>query len=271
MKRKYVILIVFVLFAIVLTFLTIRQRNNLEAFYLYLTLDEERSAQKIDDVRDKYQQILEKEHSVVIKPPSREQNDALLNGEISPEELKESLGLTAPSTTPTVTPAAPDSQETSGTSVPPSSVPELSDPITPSIPSQPSTPTTPTTPSTPSAPTGPQKSAQELINECTAKLYALEIDIMSNLGVMKKEIINEWRSLPFSEKTHARKMELGFAGLNKCYDYEVSVDTQVQSILNDCRKKLKAIGAETSVLETLWNYYCEKKASEKAYYLNKYL
>lgn len=66
-------------------------------------------------------------------------------------------------------------------------------------------------------------------------------------------------------------MEIGFDGLEKCYDLEVAIDEQVKGILDGYRIELEELNADTSVLDDLWKYYCEKKASEKAYYMDKYL
>lgn len=37
------------------------------------------------------------------------------------------------------------------------------------------------------------------------------------------------------------------------------------------RTQLEALGADTMILDSLWKYYCDEKASQKAYYLNKYI
>ncbi len=118
---------------------------------------------------------------------------------------------------------------------------------------------------------GNEQSAEELVNSCVAELYACKVDIMAELGVMKQEAVAQWNALSDAERTDAKLREIGMAGLEDCYDLEVAVDNQVQEILARYRTQLTQIGADTKILDTLWKYYCDEKASEKAYYLDKYM
>ena len=73
------------------------------------------------------------------------------------------------------------------------------------------------------------------------------------------------------ERTAAKKQEIGFAGLDECYKLEVVVDNQVLAILDRYRPGVVELAGNDSVLTDLWRYYCDKKADQKAYYLDKYL
>ena len=213
-RRGWIVLLIVLL---LLGGLVIWQFDNLQAVWLYMTLDEETVSQQVEDVRDRHHQSLEQDHAITVKPPSLSQSEDLLDGKVSPEEVKQSLGISSDQT---------------------SSV---------------------------------QKTAEDLVNECVAELYALKVDVMGKLGGMKQELLDQWKALPPKERTREKKLELGYAGLDACYDYGVAVDGQVKAILDKYRPLLEEINADTGVLDTLWEYYCEEKASEKAYYLNKYL
>ena len=113
--------------------------------------------------------------------------------------------------------------------------------------------------------------AKDIIERCIQELYDCEIALMSRLGTMKQEALNEWRALPETQKTKAKKLEIGYRGLDACYNLEVGIDAQVQGILAKYRAELESIKADTAPMNTLWKHYCEEKASAKAYYLNKYL
>ena len=210
-----------------LTALAVWQRNNLKAFYLFLTLDTENVAQQMEQTREEHFQKLETEHQITVRAPDRAQSDALLNGDMTAEEVKQVLGI---------------------------------------VPTEPTEPIEPT-----QNEQAPKKTAQDLINECTAELYACKVDTMAMLGELKQQALEEWKAMPASERTKQAKIKLGLAKLNVCYEREVAVDSQVQAILDKYRPLLEEIGADTSVLGTLWEYYCEEKASEKAYYMNMYL
>ena len=116
-----------------------------------------------------------------------------------------------------------------------------------------------------------QPTAQSILDRCIQELYDCEIALMARLGTMKQEALDEWRALPASQRTSTKKLEIGRRGLTACYELEVEIDAQVQGILEKYRTELEDINADTAPLDTLWKYYCEEKASTKAYYLNKYL
>lgn len=214
--KKWIILLAVVG---LLAALAVWQWSNIQAVYLYLTMDRENIAQQMEDTRQNHQQTLEQDHAITVKPPSLEQSNDLLDGKVSAEEVKESLGIVQPAPTP-----------------------------------QPK-----------------KKTAEELKNECVAELYALKVDVMAKLGAMKQELLDTWVALPAEQRTQKKKLDLGYAALEDCYDYEVEVNKQVRAVLEKYRPLLKEIGADTGILETLWKQYCEEKASEKAYYLDKYL
>lgn len=219
MKSKIAIAILAVFF-IVVSFVLWRNFDNLKALYLLAMMDEEAIAQQMDDTRREHQQVLEKEHAVIVQAPSREQSDDLLDGKVTAGEVKESIGIS-------------DSNLTVETPAP--------------------------------------KSREELANNCTAELYALKIDVMEELGSKKQSLYDRWNALPAKERTKEKKLELGFAALDDCYNMEIEVDRRVKEILSKYRKELSAIGADTELMNILWKQYCEEKASEKAFYLNKYL
>lgn len=219
MKRKTKILFtVLAVAAVLLTALLWWQRNNLKALYLYLTLDEETVTQQMEDTRREHQQALERDYAVIIRPPDRQQSDDLLDGKVTPEEVKAQLGI---ANAPVPQPA--------------------------------------------------KKTAEELLNECVAELYACKVDLMGTLGSMKQALLDQWIALPAQQRTIPKRTEMGMAALEECYDLEVVVDDQVDAILDKYRPLLKEAGGDPAALDELWVYYCEEKATEKAYYMNKYL
>lgn len=116
-----------------------------------------------------------------------------------------------------------------------------------------------------------QPTAQSILDRCIQELYDCEIALMARLGTMKQAAIDEWNALSDAQRTKAKKLEIGYRGLDACYKLEVEIDAQVQGILAKYRAELERINADTAPLDTLWKYYCEEKASTKAYYLNRYL
>ena len=213
-KKPKILLVVLLLLAAALGAVVWWQWGNLKALYLAGTMDAETILEKETKQREKYQQEL-KQYGVELIAPSRQEMDALLNGEDISKEAEAEVKAE-------------------------------------------------------SAPTEEADAAGEIIARCVQELYDCETALMAKLGGMKQAAIEEWKALPAEEQTEEKKMALGMRGLDGCYVLEVEIDAQVQAILDRYRAELKAIGADTAPMNTLWEYYCEEKASTKAYYLNKY-
>ena len=111
----------------------------------------------------------------------------------------------------------------------------------------------------------------EMLSRCVAELYAYKVDLMEELGRMRQEILTLWESLEPKERTPARKQTVIMDGLYDCYDLEAEADSNVRRILERYRTLFEEAGLDAQVLDELWVYYCEEKAAEKAYYMNKYL
>lgn len=118
---------------------------------------------------------------------------------------------------------------------------------------------------------GSEETAEDLIANCVAELYACKVDLMDRLRAMKQEAVDQWLALPEEEQTETMLKEIGLAGLLACYSLEDETDMQVQEILQRYRAALTEIGGDTAILDELWDYYEDEKAAEKAYYMDKYL
>ena len=112
---------------------------------------------------------------------------------------------------------------------------------------------------------------EDIVSQCVAELYAYKADVMGYLGGLKQSAIDQWNALPAGERTTAKKSEIMMNGVSQCYEYEVVVDGRVEQILDVYRIKMKAIGEDTQPIDILWNYYCDEKEAEKAYYFGQYL
>lgn len=112
---------------------------------------------------------------------------------------------------------------------------------------------------------------EALVDACVRELYILRIDLISRLGELRANAINTWEAYSEDERTSARKSEIIFDGLRQCSDLEIEIDDKVVALLDDYRGKLSAMGADTAVMDQMWLYYCDDKATTKAYYLNQYL
>ena len=234
--------------------LAVWQKENVKALYMFLSNDSETIAEGLEDKRQEQQAALAEKYNVTVVPPSTEQNNDLLDGKVSPDEVKESLGIVQEQ-------EKEPSQEKPDVSAEGEKHPATEPPVQPEQPEK---------TDAEKAPEEKEKLVESTVNQCVAELYSCEVDLMAMLGEMKQAAVAEWVALPEEERTPQKKMEIGFAGLEKCYDLEVEIDRQVTGILAEYRAQLEELEADTAVVDELWKYYCDKKASEKAYYLNKY-
>ena len=252
--------------------LTVWQWENFKTVCTVLLDDSKAISRKMGETQHKQQENLGEAYHITVLPPSIAQSNALLNGKTSPEEVKDSLGISqVMQTIPEQEEGGTDSPQPAQTQQPakpklePTKTSERSDTELPEAPEEVQT-------EEPELTEEERKNQIEtLVNQCVAELYACEVDLMAVLGEMKQAASDEWYGLKPKEQTKEKKMEIGFAGLDKCYELEVQVDEQVTGILERYRGPLEALKADMTVLEELWRYYCDKKASQKAYYLEKYL
>ena len=105
---KIILCLVIVVLLLGLAGVCIWQWDNLKAFFLYLNADADTIAEQRDQLYQDQMKDLEKEFGgeIPINLPSKEQIDALLNGEKDPEQVKQEMGIPSdPSQTqgPTVT------------------------------------------------------------------------------------------------------------------------------------------------------------------------
>jgi len=259
---KRIITAVLVVMLMTVTGLAVWQKDNLKALYVMLTQDAQSISQDMEKKQQAQKEKLEQDFNITIQAPSAEQNTDLLDGNLTPEEVKEALGLVQPpvkddfqsETPPEVRPAEPTP-----------SVQQAPEP-------HPPTPEPPS-PEEPKQLTEEERKAQieELVNQCVTEMYAYEVDLMAEMGEMKKIALKDWNSRPSREKTKEKTIEFGFMWLNEVYKVEARADRNVKDILNRYRASLEDLRADVSVLDDMWKYYCDKKSDTKAYYLNKYL
>ena len=215
------------------------QWDNLKALYKAKTMDAEAILAEAAAQTEKRQKELEA-YGVTLKVPTRVEMDALLDG--APLPTGEDAASEQPPADPDTDAAEPDGGGTNPTQQP-AMKPETEQAADP----------------------------KELIERCIQELYDCETALMARLGVMKQAAVDEWKSLPDSERTEENKMDIGYRGLDACYELEVEIDAQVLDILAGYRAEPEAVKADTAPMDTLWAHYCEEKTSAKAYYFNKYL
>ncbi len=241
MKRWLKILIAILLvIVLVVAGLAIWQWDNIKAAYTAFTSDAETISQQMETKRQEQEQTMS-EFNVTVQALDAAQTGDLLDGKVSAEEVKASLGIT---------------QEMIDEAKAETEIKEEK-----KMPSKPKS----------DAGKSVQQKANDLMNKCAAELYACEVDMMAQLGEMKQSALAKWFTIPPDDRTDDKLISIGLTGLEQCYDLEVKADKEVKQILARYRKQLESLGVKTTAIDDIWKYYCEKKANQKAYYLNKYI
>ena len=115
------------------------------------------------------------------------------------------------------------------------------------------------------------KEEKTYLQKCREELYACESSLVSRVGGMKEEVLAEWRALPAEERTNRKKREMIISGVGRCLSLEGEIDGKVKGIIAKYKALAQNAGESTAEISALWDEYKAKKASTKAYYLNKYL
>lgn len=217
----------------IITSVGIWQRKNIKAVYTAFISTPETIASDMEKQIQEHMEVL-KSYDVNVSVPTIAQTDMLLDGKLTAEEVKSSLGLTK---------------------IDVNNFQDINSEKTENSTSY-----------------NPNKDTiNSIVNNCVSELYAYRVDLMAQLGQLKQEALNEWNSLPKESRTEGKMRDIGMAGLNKCYALESVADAKVKSILNKYKVSLSNIGADTSIIDTLWDQYSSEKESQKAYYINKYM
>lgn len=108
--------------------------------------------------------------------------------------------------------------------------------------------------------------ADELMNQCVAKLYTYEAQMYSQLGAIWQNAVSTWTNTPKEERTSSLKNQIKSSSISQCYSLEAQSDDMVSATLAEYRSKISEVGGNPSQVDALWNLYCDKKTSVKAYY-----
>ena len=247
----------FALAAVALVVAVVVHWGSIRLLYRAATTDAEEIQRRTDTVIEERREFL-REQNLTVQLPDREQVRELLDGTVSAETVKRSLGLDEPETAQPEQPGAAAGPEQ------PSRQPlETPQPTVTPVPSA--------VPDSNVGQTSREEAAQEAVSQCVRQLNAYEVDLLGQLGAMKQAAIEEYKALPKEQRTQEKKVSIGIRTLSKCYDLEVVADKNVRATLEECRKRLAEVGGDTGVVDALWHQYCQEKESLKSEYLNKYL
>ena len=93
---KKILLAVLAALVLLVGGLCVWQWDNIQAVYAFLTKDSAQIAQELEQKREEHHQaIADIVGGLEVQAPTAQQGDAILSGAMTPEQVKEELGITA--------------------------------------------------------------------------------------------------------------------------------------------------------------------------------
>ena len=102
-----------------------------------------------------------------------------------------------------------------------------------------------------------------IISDYAVKLYTLKATYLGEIG----NLIDQAKT---DLKNGSGAKELMSNYLSKAASLESEADSKVDALLSELKGKLEAIGADTSVVETMKSSYESEKTLKKSYYISLY-
>lgn len=236
MKKSIIILLVI---AGILLILGIWQKNNIEAIYMYFTKDATEVSEILETNKKNLEEEISKYAEDIPRALTKEEEEKIASGEMSIEEAANML--LEEETEDESKPVAEDSKEPENEKEEKPQTDEKDD-----------------------------KKTKEgsIIKKYTAQFYSMKAYYMGQLSQIESKAKAEYAALSREEKKNLSKT----AFISKYASYAMSLqsecDGKVESLLNEMKKELKAIGGDTKIITTIRDAYEAEKAARKAYYLS---
>ena len=105
--------------------------------------------------------------------------------------------------------------------------------------------------------------SSSIISDYAVKLYTLKAKYLGEIG----NLIDQAKA---DIKNGASAKDLMSTYLSKAASLENEADSKVDGLLSELRSKLEAMGADTSVVDTMKSSYESEKTLKKSYYISLY-
>lgn len=116
----------------------------------------------------------------------------------------------------------------------------------------------------------PAQDANSLINASIEKLYFLKAKYIGRLGELERRAISDYKALSKSQRGIKAQKNIISSYLGEAAALERECDAAVSDILKSLEANLKAINADTKIVNTIKKSYGEEKMLKKSYYFNLY-
>ena len=108
----------------------------------------------------------------------------------------------------------------------------------------------------------------ELVGTATVKMYALQAKYLGLLGGLESRGIQALKAIPSNQRTMEKMVSVGMPFVQEALALEKQCDAEVDQVLRQLQKGLKALKADQTIVETMRSAYHTEKRLKKAYYLS---
>ena len=240
-KGKRTILKIFLIFvcivAVIIAVLAYWQRDNIKAFIMSRQYSQEEVAEKIAESKQHVQESLDKYDLPVVRDFTFEEEEKIRNGELSVEDAMQLIMVQDDGTSAEGTADAVTKDNTSD---------EKKDDA---------------------QPVSEGKTADAILSKYITRVYNLKAYYIGELGKLEGEM-----RVVYVERGKDKSKVAGIVAdfLPQIGAMESECDRQIDSLLANLRSELSAIGADTSIADTIYDAYINEKALKKAYYISQY-
>lgn len=241
-KKKHTVLKVFfalvILIAVIAGIFAYKQKENIQAVIDSRKYSSEELSTRITESKQQVQEAISAYDLPIVRDFTLEEEEKIRKGELTAEEAVQLI----------MAPEKAENTDAASTETAPS-------------PEQSSAPSDTTTTQV------QQNPADVIVANYIQQVYGLKAYYIGALG----QVEGEMRAAYIESGRDKTKI----AGIVQNYmprvgALESECDGKISSLLASMRSELSAVGADTSITDTIYNAYIEEKALKKAYYLSKY-
>ena len=280
-----------------------RYRSHIKAAIIWLTTSEEDIQKNIDSAKQQQAQAL----SDVGFNASKELDEALMKGEISPEEHTQILlgnaTLEEILESKVQQPEDVTGEDTSPEQTEKQDKPEINDTQTdveksdadvedvpkvpgndgdkadggknetskqPEVTQKPKPEDVEKPADVPKQPTADSADADKRIAELVTKMYVLKSEYTGAIEGVVASMKADYVKLPPEQRTTSAKQSIAAGYLGQINSMEAQCDAQVNAIVSELRQILKENGRDMSLADAILSTYAAEKENTKAYYLSTY-
>jgi len=242
-KTTRVLLTILCIFVIILGAVAYWQHDNISAILNGMKYSSEELASQLDSNRENLEAKVDQYISSNIKDLSAEDEQKLLDGQITFEEISEKYNLPL------------DVMKDDNSQDPNTDTNEI--PTEPDV-------------NLDSSNGNDSKAIDKAISTGVSKMYALKAKYVSKLGEIERNVYEEYTNLPKEKQNESSKKSILMKNLNYVAEMEQKCDDEVANTLSELESDLIELKGDTEIIKILRDAYKNEKEIKKSYYLSLY-